>query len=233
MDRAELQRLTKEELIELVLRMQRPQKTSRTSSKPPATDRQERREKARPGGAKPGHEGHSRALGEDADCIIDHRPDQCPCCGARLPGVLSAETVSDHETIELPPIKPVIARHRRLAVHCPSCGVRVVAAVPEAAKGTPFGPRVHAVATYLKTFQALSYERLQGALAALFGLRLSQGGLMNMLRRAPSRSSATQPLRRCAGPGSSPPMRPGSGSRALTPIIGCFAAPKRLSITPL
>jgi transposase len=54
MDRGDLQRLTKEELIELVLRMQRPEKTSRTSSKPPSTDRKERRDKAKPGGAKPG-----------------------------------------------------------------------------------------------------------------------------------------------------------------------------------
>ena len=45
-----------------------------------------------------------------------------------------------------------------------SCGERVVAPVPQAARGTPFGPRLHAVATYLKTFQALSYERLQAAL---------------------------------------------------------------------
>ncbi len=33
MNRADLERLSKEELIELVLRMQRPEKTSRTSSK--------------------------------------------------------------------------------------------------------------------------------------------------------------------------------------------------------
>ena len=44
MDRGDLQRLTKEELIDLVLRMQRPEKTSRTSSKPPSTDRKERRD---------------------------------------------------------------------------------------------------------------------------------------------------------------------------------------------
>ena len=48
----------------------------------------------------------------------------------------------------------------------------------------------HAVASYLKTFQALSYERLQGALAELFGLTISQGGLMNMLRRAQGRFQA-------------------------------------------
>ena len=38
MERGDLQRLSKDELIDLVLRLQRPEKTSRTSSKPPATD---------------------------------------------------------------------------------------------------------------------------------------------------------------------------------------------------
>jgi transposase len=46
------------------------------------------------------------------------------------------------------------------------------------------------VATYLKTFQALSYERLQSVLSDLFGLTLSQGGLMNLLCRAQDRFQA-------------------------------------------
>jgi transposase len=76
--------------------------------------------------------------------------------------------------------------------------------MPETARGTPFGPRLHAVATYLKTFQALSYERLQGAFADLFGLTLSQGGLMNLLRRAQGRfadgrAQAVAALRRADG----------------------------------
>jgi transposase len=39
MDRSDLQQLSKEELIELILRLQHPEKTSRTSSKPPSTDK--------------------------------------------------------------------------------------------------------------------------------------------------------------------------------------------------
>ena len=53
MGRFELERLNREELIELVLRLQRPEKTSRTSSKPPSTDRKEQGERSKPGGAKP------------------------------------------------------------------------------------------------------------------------------------------------------------------------------------
>src|SRR3712207_2705395 len=161
MGRGDLERLSKEELIELVLRLQRPQKTPRTSSKPPSTDRIEQRERSKPGGAKPGHEGHSRIISDTPDEVIEHRPDHCSCCGAALMTDLAAETVSLHEQIDLPEVRPLVTHHQRLAVHCPHCGTRVVAPVPDAARSTPFGPRLHAVATYLKTFQALSYERLQ------------------------------------------------------------------------
>src|ERR687893_410232 len=192
MQRDELERLSKAELIESVLRLQWPEKTSRTSSKPPSTDRKEQREKSKPGGAKPGHEGHSRTISDTPDKVVEHRPDQCSCCGAALMSDLPSETVSLHEQVDLPEVKPLITHHRRLSVRCSTCGTRVVAPVPEAARGTPFGPRLHAVATYLKTFQALSYERLQGALSDLFGLTLSQGGLMNLLRRAQGRFAEGQ-----------------------------------------
>src|SRR5829696_8767913 len=150
MGRSELERLSKDELIDLVLRLQRPEKTSRTSSKPPSTDRKEQREKS-----KPGHEGHSRVMSEAPDAVVEHRPGQCSGCGVALSADLLAETVSVHERVELPEVKPLVTHHRRLTVRCPACGRRVVAPVPEAARGTPFGPRLHAVATYLKTFQAL------------------------------------------------------------------------------
>src|SRR4051795_7024286 len=88
MGRADLERLSKDELIELVLRLQRPEKTSRTSSKPPSTDRKERREQARPGGAKPGHEGHSRTLAPHpcpAPLPRTLAPHPCPAPLPRIP----------------------------------------------------------------------------------------------------------------------------------------------------
>ena len=184
MSRGDLERLSKDELIELVLKLQRPAKTSCTSSKPPSTDRKERREHSRPGGAKPGHEGHKRVLTADPDVVVDHRPTGCPDCGLALSADLPAEVVSVHEEIDIPPVKPRVEQHRRLSVCCPGCGGRAVAERPAGAGATPFGPRLHALVLYLKTFQALSYERLEGAMKDLFGLTVSQGGLTNMLRRA-------------------------------------------------
>ncbi len=103
---------------------------------------------------------------------------------------LPAEPVSVHDWIELPEAKPVVEQHLRLAVTCPGCRARVSAPWPDGIATTPFGPRLHATAVYLKTFQALSYERLQRVLSDLFGLKVSQGGLMNMLRRAEARFDA-------------------------------------------
>ena len=84
MDRIDLQQLSKEQLIELVLRLQRPDKSSRTSSKPPSTDKKEKRENARPGGAKLGHEPHNRRLADDPDAFRDHMPMACQDCGGAI-----------------------------------------------------------------------------------------------------------------------------------------------------
>ena len=183
MNRADLERLSKEELIELVLRIQRPEKSSCTSSKPPSTDRKETRENAKPGGAKPGHEGHSRKLCEAPDAFEDHAPTHCARCGAAFGAEAERELIGEYDEIELPPVRPFVRRHRRFAIRCCCCGFDTKASLPVAASGTPFGPRIHALAIYLKTRHALSYERLQRLFLDLFGLTLSQGALMNMFSR--------------------------------------------------
>jgi transposase len=188
MNRDDLARLSKEELVEAYLTLQallhRPAKTSQTSSKPPSTDRKARRDHARPGGAKPGHEGHSRTLHDSPDEIVDHRPDICPQCHGALDDDLVSDVVGQYDGIEVPAITPHVTRHRRLCVRCPQCSARVTAPLPAAAQGSPFGPRLHGLALYLKTFQAISFARLERMLSELFGVKVSQGALANMLKRS-------------------------------------------------
>ncbi len=139
MSRGDLERLSRDELIKLVLKLRRPAKTSRTSSKPPSTDRKERREQSRPGGARPGHEGHSRVIAEAPGTVVDHRPTACPDCGLALSADLPAGTVSVHEHIELPEVKPLVEQHRRLAMACPRCWARMTA--PRPRTPTTLSPR--------------------------------------------------------------------------------------------
>ncbi len=183
MNRDELSRLSKDELVELVLQLQRPAKTSRTSSKPPSTDRKEKRQASRPGGAKPGHSGHFRLPAAQPDRVTDHRPGRCSGCGHIFAPEAPGEIIGAYDAIDLPPITPITIRHRRLACDCPACGIRTKAAVPEAASGSPFGPNIQALAIYLKHLQHVSYQRLEAMFADVFGVRISQGALGNMLRR--------------------------------------------------
>ncbi len=183
MSRDDLEKLTKAELVELVLKLQRPAKTSRTSSKPPSSDKKERREKSKPGGAKPGHKGEFRRLSDDPDKTIDHRPDACRNCGQVFAAEVAGDVIGAYDAIDLPPTTPITERHQRLQCACPNCGATTKAPLPEAATGSPFGPNIRALAFYLKHFQHVSYERLQGLLRDVFGLVISQGALMNMFRR--------------------------------------------------
>ena len=184
MERGDLEKLSKQQLVDLVLKLQRPPKTSRTSSKPPSTDRKARREHSKPGGAKPGHQGHSRSLHESPDETVDHRPDICPECHGHLDADLVGDMIGEYDEIEVPPIKPFVRRHRRFCVCCPHCSTQVKAELPDAAHGSPFGPRLHGLVLYLKTFQAVSFVRLEGMLVDLFGVKISQGALANMLKRS-------------------------------------------------
>ena len=180
MNRNDLERLTKEELIDLVLRMQRPDKNSRNSSKPPSTDRKEQRENSKPGGAKPGHEGHTRRLADNPDAVEEYSPTHCERCVLPFSDDATRELIGEYDEIELPPVRPFVKRHRRFAIRCACCAKPTPARLPPVAQGTPFGPNIHALAVYLKTMQLFSYERLSaifrdraGAYWLMWGLRVS------------------------------------------------------------
>jgi transposase len=181
MNRDELRELSKEELVELVLKLQRPAKTSRTSSRPPSTDRKEKRAASKPGGAKPGHKGHFRSLAEPPDQVVEHRPERCSGCGHVFAPDAPGEVVGAHDSVDLPPILPVVTRHQRLACACPGCGARVKA--DPLVAGSPFGPNIQALALYLKHVQHVFYQRLQAMFADVFSLTISQGALGNMFER--------------------------------------------------
>jgi transposase len=99
----------------------------------------------------------------------------------------SADQVGFHayDHIELPLIHPVITRIHRHRGVCPGCR-RGFSAPPPAgmSPGSPFGPDLTALILHLHVTQAIGFERLVCLLDEVFGVRLSEGAIANMLARA-------------------------------------------------
>jgi transposase len=201
MNREALERLSKDDLIALVLALAdqveklsarvaaleaeagKPPKTPDNSSVPPSkgekANRPERAKKQRPG-----RPGTSRALAEHPDRTVEAFADACPHCQQPLIPADQPE-VHAYDHLDLPPIKPVVTRIERHRGVCPCCRKGFSAPVPEGLEpGSPFGPSIVALIVHLHITQAISFERLVRLMSEVFGLSISEGAIDNMLKRS-------------------------------------------------
>ena len=108
----------------------------------------------------------------------------CPHChGDLAASAQAAREAYDH--IDFPPIRPEVTRVTLMGGRCPHCAGAFKAAPPrEMPPGSPFGANLRALALHLRFSQNIGLARLQGVLRDVFGLRISQGGLVNIIRAA-------------------------------------------------
>ena len=173
---------------------------SRTSSKPPSSDKgnftnppkpKSTRKKSgkKPGGQK-GHPGSTLEKVSNPDHIKTHDlADQatCPDCGGSLPRDDDWEV---RQVFDIPPITPEVTEHRARRCHCPDCGKRVTAAFPEEVKApVQYGANLQAAALYLGGYQLLPYGRLSELFSELFQVPLSEGTLANIVKRGSQKAS--------------------------------------------
>jgi len=175
-------------IAELEGRAGKPPKTPTNSSLPPSSG-----QKANVADAsatkrrRKGHPGVARGLCVNPDVTRDIYAERC-ACGAKL---RAADQVYDH--VEVPPIKPVTTRINLHRADCPCCGNTITAAPPaDMPPGSPFGPGIAALVTYLHGCQMVGYARLAEMLEGLFGLKISEGAIANMLART------AEPFAECA-----------------------------------
>jgi transposase len=207
--REQLEALSKEQLIDLLLTMQqeirelrarideltKPPTTSQNSSQPPSRDQKPHRSEPRHAakrGAPKGHVRMTRALVEQPDRVIPVRASRC-ACGADVSAVPTAYLVRRQVT-ELPNVQPVVIETQQHVVTCPCCGREVRGALPTGLEAERvFGPRLEATTTYLQHQQHLSYERTREAMRELFGVDVSEGGLACIQARAGEAAQAQVP----------------------------------------
>src|ERR1700746_391466 len=180
---AQIEELTRR-IADLEAKLGGPPRTPDNSSLPPSQGRKPNRPERRAAKKRKGRPGVFRALAPNPDRSVASVAERCPHCDHALTlADLSGFHAYDH--IELPPIRPVITRiHRHRGVG-PSCRRGFSAAPPAGVPpGSPFGHKLVALILHLHVTQAIGFERLVRLLDELFGIRISEGAIANMLARA-------------------------------------------------
>jgi transposase len=164
-----------------------PPTTSQNSSQPPSQDfktETKKRKRSKKKGAKPGHEKQERPLVAKPNKVIEVYVDNCQNCHLNLLDQVPVQVVRRQVT-ELPEIQPVVIETRQYVVDCPCCGERQHGKLSEGLEaGRYFGPRLEAMVTVLHHEHHIGYKRLLQICDELFGLRLSPGGAVSIVKRA-------------------------------------------------
>jgi transposase len=194
MNRAALEAQSKEQLIELVLglsarvaeleaKLGLPPKTPDNSSLPPSQGRKPAAGRERKGRRK-GRPGVARALDPNPTELREMRAACCPHCQGDVAAAAQAPCES-YDHVEIPPIRPEVTRVTLLGGTCPHCARAFKAPAPEdMPPGSPFGPNLRALVLHLRFSQNIGLARLEGLCRDVFGVGISQGGLINIIRAA-------------------------------------------------
>ncbi|MGC2517951.1 MAG: IS66 family transposase [Burkholderiales bacterium] len=170
-------------IAELEAKSGRPPKTPDNSSVPPSRGQ---KANAKPPGGKrrrKGRPGVTRQLAENPDATRRFFAEHC-ACGAEL-GEAGQILAKEYDHIDIPPIRPVTTRIELFRATCPCCKARVTASAPtDMPEGTPFGPGITSTIVYLHGCQMVGFKRLTEVCEGLFGFKISQGAIANMLARA-------------------------------------------------
>ena len=158
-----------------------PPKTPDNSSLPPS-----RGQKAsQPAAAKPNkgpHAGAHRPLHPNPTSRRDCLASRCQHCGSDVAGVAQVVCAA-YDRIEMPKVEPDVTRVLLYGGTCPCCSRGFKAQPPPGLEpGSPFGPNLRAFVIYLRSVQGIPLERLSQVLRDLFGLEISEGALVNILR---------------------------------------------------
>jgi len=183
---AEIARLREENALlraeneELRIRLSQ---NSSNSSKPPSTDspadREARRGKPpsdRKRGGQPGHKGSQRALLTPTKPPVDCFPECCRRCGKTLPHRPDPDPLR-HQTVDLPPITPIVGEWRQHRVGCDDCGTVTCGTLPP---GVPTGmcePGLMALISLLTGDYNMSRRRAVSLLGDVLGIEISLGAL--------------------------------------------------------
>jgi hypothetical protein len=147
-------------------------------------------QRKRPGRPK-GHPGVHRAVPAQVDEHVEVPLPACPHCGGAVEGVEPIEQFIE----EIPPVRPRVTRLVTYRGQCPHCG-EVQSTHPlktsdaTGAAKAQLGPRAQALAATLNKQHGLTMRTTCRVLDQVAGLRLSPGGLAQVVQRVGHKAEA-------------------------------------------
>jgi transposase len=124
----------------------------------------------------------SRARSEPT-CTLDHALERCPDCGRKLCG---GWLHGEREVIDIPTVAVEVVRHRFIARRCGVCRKRQLPKRAEVLSGVALGPRrfgirLISLIAQLANVCRLPVRTIKQLLGSLFGLSISEGGIVALL----------------------------------------------------
>jgi transposase len=158
---------------------------SQNSSKPPSSDRYPKKEPKPPSKERPKRQGFARKwfAKEEVSEFKYYFPETCDGCGANsfLPKKSIAEA---RQTIEIPPIKPLVKEHQAMSCRCAKCGKKVRAFLPFSVTTSVFGPKIKALSVTLAGQFHLSKRNIKELFKTLFSIDISLGSVIKTHEQA-------------------------------------------------
>ena len=165
-------------------------KNSHNSSKPPSTDGLQKKTRSirdkgeRKTGGQNGHQGHTLKMVNKPDHVQRHKVTECEKCKSSL-SEKEANDVERRQVFDIPPSELEVTEHQAEIKQCPNCDHINKAVFPKNVNApVQYGPRIKAMAVYLKGYQLLPLERTAELFENLFSCPLSEGTLNNIINIA-------------------------------------------------
>ena len=143
-------------VAELEAKLGQPPRTPDNSSLPPSRGQKANSEPPATKPPRKGRPGVARMLAENPDATRRLYAERCTC-GTVL-GETEQSLAREYDHIDIPPIRPVTTRIELFRGTCPCCKRRVTATAPaDMPEGSPFGPNIATIVTYLHGCQMIGY----------------------------------------------------------------------------
>jgi transposase len=157
-------------------------KSSRNSSKPPASDgygkvkrtASLRKSGDKPNGGQPGHDGQTLRASAHPDRVETHAVSHCTQCQGALAEVVAAG-YEERQVFEIPAIRIEVTAHRAEIKVCPACGRASKGTFPASViQAVQYGPVVKTWAAYFTNQHHIAVERTTEIFADLVQHRVSE-----------------------------------------------------------